>query len=245
MHRDHDGRWSGAAHLRETGGMSEHAGTSVIEIERKYDVGEDSTEPAFVGVGPIAVVEVPEVRELDAVYYDTADLGLAGAHVALRRREGGPDAGWHIKREAEEGRLEEHWPLGVDAGAGASGGGVDAFTEARASVPQQLRDAVRPLIGDADLVPVARVRNHRVVRRLLDAAGYPVAEYCDDHVTGENLASGASETWREWEVELSAAAPDSARKRAELLQGLEEVVLAAGGHPAKASSKLERALNAG
>jgi hypothetical protein len=212
--------------------MSKH-GTTTIEIERKYDVTERAGEPGFVGVGPIAVVEIPEVRELDAVYYDTADLALARAHVALRRRVGGPDAGWHIKRDAGEGRTEQHWPLGE---------AVDAA--GRASVPSWLCDEVASLVGTADLLPVARVRNHRVVSRLLDAAGYPVAEFCDDHVTGENLVSGGSETWREWEVELSAAAPDSRRQRAELLDGLEEAVLGAGGAPASTSSKLERALRA-
>jgi len=212
--------------------MSDHA-TSMIEIERKYDVNGDAVTPAFVGVGPIAVIEMPEVRELDAVYYDTADFALAGAHVALRRREGGPDEGWHIKRDVEEGRLELHWALGTgDDGAGGP------------SVPAGVRDEVREIIGDAELIAVARVRNTRVVSRLLDAAGYPVAEYCDDHVTGSNLVNGGSETWREWEVELSAAAPDSQRGRAELLTALEGVVIAAGGHPAEMSSKLERVLRA-
>lgn len=213
--------------------MSKH-GTTTIEIERKYDVTAEAGEPAFVGVGPIAVIEVPEVRELDAVYYDTERLALALAHVALRRREGGPDAGWHIKRDAGEGRTEQHWPLGEERG-----------TEETASVPSWLSDEVRDLTAGQRLRPVARVRNRRVVSRLLDAAGYPVAEFCDDHVTGQNLMTGGSETWREWEVELSAAAPDSRRGRIELLDGLEAAVLRAGGTPASSSSKLERALRAG
>jgi hypothetical protein len=216
--------------------MSRQHGTSTIEIERKYDVIEPAGEPAFVGVGPIAVVESPEVRELDAVYYDTADLALARARVALRRREGGPDAGWHIKRDVEEGRSEQHWPLG----GGVDAGGADG--EEEASVPAALLEEVRELTGGAPLVPVARVRNHRVVRRLLDAAGYPVAEHCDDHVTAENLLNGAAQSWREWEVELAAAAPDSRKARTELLDGLEAVVLAAGGIVATSSSKLERTL---
>ncbi len=213
--------------------MRKH-GTPTIEIERKYDVAEDAQAPAFVGVGPIAVVESPEVRELDAVYYDTDDLALARAHVALRRREGGPDAGWHVKRDVDEGRTEQHWPL--EEGEGAHG---------TASVPPRLREEVRGLVGDRELRPVARVRNRRVVNRLLDAAGYPVAEYCDDHVTGENLVTGGVASWREWEVELSAAAPETRRARTELLDGLEAAVVAAGAHPSQSASKLERALKAG
>ncbi|GAB3807738.1 hypothetical protein GCM10028798_32720 [Humibacter antri] len=223
--------------------MSKRHGTSTIEIERKYDVTETAGVPAFVGVGPIAVIEPPEIRELDAVYYDTADHALARARVALRRREGGPDAGWHIKRDVEEGRLEQHWPLAVESDDGRPGDD-DVRGGGWVPVPNPLLDEVTALIGGAQLHPVARVRNHRVVNRLLDAAGYPVAEYCDDHVTGENLVAGGRETWREWEVELSAAAPDSRRARTELLDGLEQVVLAAGGHPSQSSSKLERALMA-
>lgn len=225
--------------------MSKRHGTSTIEIERKYDVTETAGVPAFVGVGPIAVIEAPEVRELDAVYYDTTDLKLAHARVALRRREGGPDAGWHIKRDVEEGRMEQHWSLGIEADDRAAVSDSRGRAEGRASVPQFLVEELADLIGEAELVPIARVRNHRMVSRLLDAAGYPVAEYCDDHVTGENLVTGGRETWREWEVELSAAAPDSRRARTELLDGLEQVVIAAGGHPSQSSSKLERALRAG
>jgi hypothetical protein len=221
--------------------MSKRHGTSTIEIERKYDVTETADVPAFVGVGPIAVIEAPEVRELDAVYYDTAGFALAHARVALRRREGGPDAGWHIKRDVEEGRMEQHWSLAIESDEHRSSG---AHGDGRPSVPALLIEEVAALIGDAELMPVARVRNHRVVSRLLDAAGYPVAEYCDDHVTGENLTTGGRDTWREWEVELSAAAPDSRRARTELLDGLEQVVLAAGGHPSQSSSKLERVLKA-
>ena len=198
--------------------MSHDHGTSTIEIERKYDVTDEAVTPAFVGVGPIAVIEVPEVRELDAVYFDTADLELARAHVALRRREGGLDAGWHIKRDAGEGRLEQHWALGEETGDGT-----------KAAVPASVRSEVSELIGDAELRPVARVRNRRVVSRLLDAAGYPVAEYCDDHVTGSNLVTGGSETWREWEIELAAAAPDTQRGRAELLEALEVEPIAVPG----------------
>lgn len=212
--------------------MTRQHGIRTIEIERKYDVSEEAGSPAFVGVGPIAVVESPEVLDLDAVYFDTTDLALARAHVALRRRTGGGDAGWHIKRDADEGRVEEHWAIGEDDG---SAGGA-------ASVPDPLRDDVRDLIGDARLQPVARVRNHRVVSRLLDAAGYPVAEYCDDHVNAENLLEATQSSWREWEIELLAAAPDSRKARTELLDGLEAVVIEAGGAPSTSSSKLERAL---
>ena len=141
--------------------MSKRHGTSTIEIERKYDVTETAGAPAFVGVGPIAVIEAPELRELDAVYYDTTDLKLAHARVALRRREGGPDAGWHIKRDVEEGRMEQHWSLGIEADDRAVVSDSRESDEARASVPQFLVEELSDLIGEAELVPIARVRTRR------------------------------------------------------------------------------------
>lgn len=201
------------------------SGDTQIEIERKYDVDDDASLPNPVGVGTIAVVEAPETIELDATYFDTAGLDLAHSKTALRRREGGADAGWHIKRSVEEGRTEQHWPL-----------------SATDEVPAEVRAAVADILGDAELRPVAHVRNRRVVSRLLDGAGYPVAELCDDHVQAEDLLTGTARHWREWEVELLAAAPETRSGRTVLLDGIEAVVLQAGARVSSASSKLARAL---
>lgn len=198
-----------------------------IEIERKYDVDESVAIPDVVGVGAIAVAEEPQDAELVAVYYDTETLELSRGRTALRRREGGADAGWHVKVAplGAEGRTEHHWPLTDD--------GV---------VPPEVRDEVRELVGDRPLVPVARVANRRSTIRLLDAAGYPVAEVCDDHVSAEDLRRSAGSNWREWEVELLAAAPDDPAGRERLLDGVQEMLLAAGARISPSSSKLARAL---
>ncbi|MCZ0972405.1 CYTH domain-containing protein [Streptomyces albulus] len=78
---------------------------TVREIERKYEAdGQGSALGAAPGRLPdltradrvAAVVErAPET--LDARYYDTADQRLAADRLTLRRRTGGPDAGWHLK----------------------------------------------------------------------------------------------------------------------------------------------------
>ena len=39
----------------------------------------------------------PPVQALDAVYFDTPGKDLARNRITLRRRTGGPDAGWHLK----------------------------------------------------------------------------------------------------------------------------------------------------
>jgi inorganic triphosphatase YgiF len=205
--------------------------SSQVEIERKYDVGEGIEVPDLIGARPIAVVEAIEIIELTAVYFDTAELHLARGRTALRRREGGSDAGWHIKSKqpADEGRTELHWPL--ETGAGGPDG-----------VPAEVLAHVEHLAGAHELHPVARVVNHRENRRLLDAAGYPVAELSDDHVSAENLIDGSRRTWREWEVELLAAAPDTRAKRAKLLDAIEGILLDAGAEVSTSSSKVARAL---
>jgi inorganic triphosphatase YgiF len=198
---------------------------SQIEIERKYDVGDEAQPPQLVGVGAVAVEGEPHTDELVAVYFDTAELDLARHRVAMRVRRGGHDAGWHVKVPAEEGRTELHWPL----------------TESD-EPPAELVDHLREQTGGAALAPIARVENRRVTVVLQDAAGFDLAELSDDHVRSENLRTHAVQTWREWEVELLSGAPDSRKKRTALLDGIEERLLAAGARPSESSSKLQRAL---
>lgn len=198
---------------------------SQTEIERKYDVDAEARHPLLVGVGAVAVQQEPERHELVATYFDTADLTLAQHRTALRVRRGGHDEGWHVKEPAEEGRTERQWPL------------TDGDEP-----PADLRDHLRPIIGDQPLVPIARVTNQRDSVVLLDAAGFEVAELTDDHVRSENLRAGGTQEWREWEVELLAGAPDTRTGRTALLDGIEERLLAAGARPSASSSKLQRAL---
>ncbi|WP_431220732.1 CYTH domain-containing protein [Leifsonia xyli] len=198
---------------------------SQTEIERKYDVDAEARHPQLVGVGPVAVQGEPERHELVATYFDTADLALAQHKTAVRIRRGGHDAGWHVKEPADEGRTELHWPL----------------TEAD-EPPAELVDHLRELTGGAPLVPIARVTNQRDSVLLQDAAGFELAELTDDHVSSENLRSGGTQEWREWEVELLGGAAGSREGRTALLDRIEERLLAAGARPSASSSKLQRAL---
>ena len=193
------------------------------EVERKYDVPHDAQLPALDELSWVASVPAPVEELLEAVYFDTPDLALARARITLRRRTGGHDAGWHLKRPLDNGdREESRHPLG----------------RATKSVPASLRREVRVHTRAQALAPVATIDTRRVVHRLLDPAGEVLAEVCDDTVTAHATAGdGAAQTtgWREWEVELAGGSR-------ELLNVVEARLRKASAVPAEGPSKLARAL---
>ena len=168
------------------------------EIEIKYDVDDAFELPSLIGLvagheGVTEVVEGEAGRErLSATYFDTRDHRLAAAHLTLRRRTGGQDAGWHLKVPgAGCARNEVRVPLG----------------RATVTVPVALRNMVWALTRGEPLAPVATIVTDRTVRHLVDATGQVLVEAADDRVRAERLAGTASEVgqvsrWREIEVEL-------------------------------------------
>ncbi|WP_243226062.1 CYTH domain-containing protein [Microbacterium sp. CIAB417] len=210
---------------RRTAGASAGSEPSrAVEVERKYDVDPGTPLPAWEDIPGVDVVTAGEHRALDARYLDTADAALARAGVALRRRTGGPDAGWHIKGPRDgDGRVEIGWPLG-------EGDGVpEAVTAALA------RWTTEPLI------PLARIENARTAYLLTGPAGV-VAEFVDDDVRATDLRQGTQRSWREWEFELGPAAPADPAGRELLFAAAERAIFAAGGRHAASGSKLARAL---
>lgn len=203
-----------------------------VEVELKFDVDDDTPLPDWSGLPGVVSVGAAELRELDAVYFDSDDLALAHAGYAVRRRTGGPDEGWHIKgpRDAEGGRVERQWPLGKDTPEQA--------------IPDAVADALATLVVASRLTPIARIRNRRHAYALGDADGGLVAEFVDDHVVATDERHGVERTWREWEFELGPAAPASADDRAALFAAAAQAVRAAGGRAAASDSKLARTLGA-
>lgn len=208
--------------------------TATLEVEVKFSAPEEAVAPGFDFVPGVAGVEV-EVREMSAMYVDTADLRLTRAKRTLRRRTGGPDEGWHLKTPAEAGRME----YGADLSEGSvEGEGADAVYR----VPESLLAPVRSIVREHPLGPIARVDNVRHVSVLKNAEGTPIAEFCDDHVTAASLLPGGAETsWREWEIELLGdMSTDPAG--AQLLERLGAVLRIAGATPSDSPSKLATAL---
>ncbi|MGD7705220.1 CHAD domain-containing protein [Microlunatus sp. Y2014] len=197
-------------------------------MERKFEVSGGLPLPALDDVVDVVTVDDPVVHELEATYFDTADLALATAGVTLRRRTGGEDSGWHLKLPAgPDTRHEIRLPLG----------------RALRTVPKALRIAVQLYARGAALVPVATLGTRRTVHRLRDADGAVLAEVSDDEVTADtsvpateqSAAIESSTKWREWEAELV----DGKRRH---LKGASRMLTDAGAVPARSLSKLDRAL---
>lgn len=181
------------------------------EVERK-----------FVGVAPQPVlgglVEVGPALSfrLVATYWDTPGDALAGAGWSLRRREGGHDDGWHLKRPRV-------------AGAGR----VEVAAPPAAELPDDLRAELGPLIGTAPLVPVAEITTDRRESPLV-RSGVVVAHLARDVVAVR--VGAATDQWDEAEVELVPGTEEG------LLEALTEALLAEGAELATHGSKVARAL---
>ncbi|WP_104137339.1 CYTH and CHAD domain-containing protein [Cryobacterium sp. Y62] len=196
-----------------------------IETELKFDVDETTLLPRLYDLPGVQMIAAPVTHDLEAIYFDTADLVLAAQHVTLRRRTGGDDAGWHLKLPLTAGRRREiHAPLGKHT-----------LDEAD-TVPESLAQLVRFHVRDAPLVPVARLNTKRVVHALIGVGGDTLAVFCDDHVQAERLTPDpALAGWREWELELVDGPND-------LLYAGESLLASSGVHLSLHASTLARAL---
>jgi inorganic triphosphatase YgiF len=198
--------------------------TSADEVERKF---ETMAPGALASLDPAAVLggrvpEAPEERLLEAVYFDTPDLWLLAEKVTLRRRTGGPDAGWHLKLPVGADRREEvRLPL----------------TRARTRPPAQLACLVRAFARGARVGPVAQLRTQRRAWESRDDDGVLIAELVVDEVSARPIGPDEEEhTWQEVEVELGPAAP------AGLLDQVEDRLGAVGLRRSGSKSKLARLL---
>ena len=202
---------------------SDQANSRYLEVERKFEVFESTVSPSFEGLSSVASVERSPSQQLDAVYFDTPAHDLASHRVTLRRRTGGPDAGWHLKLPAgPDARTEVRMPLGDDSND---------------TVPDELLDVVLAIVRDRPVGPVARISTSRTVDLLYGPDGVALAEFCDDDVVARAEDDEESEQrWREWELELAEGADR------DLLDRLANRLLDAGAVPAGHGSKLARVL---
>lgn len=184
-----------------------------------HDVPLDVPLRSFRGRAPAGHRWETSELQLQDTYLDTASGHLAQHDLTLRRREDGPDAGWHLEVPHEDGRAD--------------------ITDA--STSETLPEVVAALVGGArageDVSPVARLDVTRTVHRLLDAEGTVLLELADDRVSGVTTGRESRLTsWREVALEpTSEVGAKPARRIAKRLQS-------AGATPVAATSRLQRAL---
>ncbi|MFJ2075292.1 CYTH and CHAD domain-containing protein [Streptomyces anulatus] len=191
------------------------------EIERKYEATDDTRLPDLTRAAGVDRTVHHGLTELDAVYYDTADLRLAADALTLRRRTGGADEGWHLKFPVATGiRDEIREPLAD-------------------TLPPPLAALLRSRVRHAEITPVVRLLSARDVHHLTAADGTLLAEVSIDRVRAERLAgegTGTTAVWTEIEVELADDGDPA------ILDAVEKRLRKAGVRPADSASKLARAL---
>lgn len=204
---------------------------SVNETERKYEAPADARVPPLDDLPQVVRTSDQGEQRLEAEYYDTSGLRLLRAGITLRRRQGGEDAGWHLKLPANgrprgraggdgASRREVRLPAGQDGGA----------------VPRELTTQVLAHTRGEPLQPVARVTTTRRLLILYGPGGESLAEVALDEVSAQSMGDAtAISRWHEVEVELTGggrALLDAAGRR----------LRKAGMTPAAYPSKLARAL---
>jgi inorganic triphosphatase YgiF len=189
-----------------------------LEIERKFEADASFVLPSLTDLPGAGSVAPPEVHQLDATYFDTADLALHRNKITLRRRTGGPDEGWHLKLPVSaDTRRELQEPLSP-------------------SVPPRLATAVEQLTAGQPLQPIAILSTERTVRRLTGPAGSALGEVADDAVTARRLPADGTPglAWREIEIESADA---------DVLTVVSRLLTEAGARPARSASKLGHLLD--
>jgi CHAD domain-containing protein len=196
--------------------------TPHLEVERTFTLG-DGDPPDLRDVKGVGSVRDDPAFEMRATYYDTDDLRLASRGVTLRRREGGDDAGWHLKvRVAADSRVEIARPL--EPGA--------------ATVPDELADDVLGITHGRPLEAVVDLTTVREEHHLVDGDRREVAVVAVDQVTARTLRSPrtSESNWAELEVELVDGPPA-------VLDRVAKVLVATGAQPSSWWSKLGHALD--
>lgn len=194
-----------------------------LEIERKYDVQDRETLPSPADFARIGLsLDAAETHDLEARYFDTATGLLASHRMAVRRRSGGKDAGWHLKVRGDEGVHELQWPLSSEPPEG---------------LLAELEHRLGEKFGGTELAAIATMRTVRTTTIVRGSSRDAIVELADDTVDATNHRRGGRAQWREWEAELLPGA-DSAE-----LDRIEPLLLNAGATPALGTSKIQRTMS--
>lgn len=185
----------------------------------------------------VASVEATDAVELVAVYHDTLDLRLARWGVTLRRREGGGDAGWHLKLPQPHDETADGVAERLELGAPLSAGEVG-------DPPAELHDLVAALVRDAPVRPLAQVRTLRRTWVVRDAAGAALVEVSDDAVQTARLGLDEAEEAAQPEGSETTDAQDGPGGGIEFREVEVEAATGTDGRPVEGSDAVVAALSA-
>lgn len=203
--------------------------TAQREIERKYELPDGAKDRIDWSVlEGYAVTDAAVEHRMEAVYYDTAEMALGRHHVALRRRRGGTDDGWHVKLREADGRYEAQVPL---------------LEKSPERMPAAVRHLLEGLTAGKPLEPIATLATTRRVLTVAGDSGAPVAEIAIDDVAAMDERQGNRRAWSEWEVELTDGTV-AGQQQEQIFSALEQALFAAGGTPSASTAKIARALGA-
>lgn len=199
-----------------------------LEVERKFEML-DLTRPTPDMTWKIAgfTAQTPVVEDLDATYFDTDTQTLGRHKVALRRRTGGYDQGWHIKFDAAGGRHEVTFDLGEGD-----------------HIPEAVTDFLAPVLLNEIVEPAVSLLTRRVRTVITSQDGVDIAEICDDSVTATDFSTGIERRWHEWEIELLDGGVEDSDSAQQVFEAVEKLLREAGAAPSTSSAKIARALGA-
>jgi len=193
------------------------------EIEVKMRVSQDFDVAPYLIDLPGVTVTGPSTVAMSAAYHDTRELTLLRWGITLRRREGGADAGWHLKLPVADGiegaRDELHLPLG---------------SSANGHIPAEFSAVVAPLLRNRDVEHLADVKTTRTTYTLIDEAGNSLVEVADDHVSverGFGLDKQVINSFHEIEAEIL----HDTKSAMDLLRTFQARVIKAGAAPSSLS----------
>ncbi|MFT3661917.1 MAG: CYTH and CHAD domain-containing protein [Gordonia sp. (in: high G+C Gram-positive bacteria)] len=194
-----------------------------IEVELKFDVDAGQPAPDLASLISGGRAGEPQQYELVATYLDTPTHDLAARRITLRRRTGGTDAGWHLKRPAAGTDARRELVVGFDD------------SPADGDVPDEIRQAITAIVRNRQLIPVAEIDTERIVTVLYDDDGVSLAEFCQDRVLSHAHQTHVTKEWAEWEFELTGGGEKLLKAANRLLRG-------SGARTASSISKLARAI---
>ena len=211
--------------------------TEPREIEAKFEIDDPTPLRELKKAPPLTVVSAEEIIQVDT-YLDTPDGALHQAGSTLRLRESsgrwtltykGKRAPSTIGHAHIASRVEVSEPVTAQVAASILAG---QRTETRLP-PMTLAGTAT---GDASLVPVARIENHRTAIGLLDEAGRAY-ELAVDDCRGERLSDGRVVAFSEVELEARTADHDDLLRAVDALRAAIPTLRPSG------QSKLARVLS--